>query len=121
VVCAGWMHIFSSATLEPLRQAGIDIINLHPALPGCFAGKDAIGQAWDAYQRGEDIKKTGCMIHYVIEAVDLGEPITTREVNFWDGMTRDALEEKIHEVEHDAIVDGTIKALETRKLRQQAS
>lgn len=34
IVLAGWMYIFSSAFLEPMEQAGIKVINLHPALPG---------------------------------------------------------------------------------------
>jgi phosphoribosylglycinamide formyltransferase len=34
VVLAGWMHVFSSAFLEPLEKAGLKVINLHPALPG---------------------------------------------------------------------------------------
>lgn len=38
IVCAGWMHVFSSAFLVPIASAGIDVINLHPALPGEFNG-----------------------------------------------------------------------------------
>lgn len=34
VVLAGWMHVFSEAFLKPLEEAGIRVINLHPALPG---------------------------------------------------------------------------------------
>jgi len=30
VVCAGFMHILSAKAIEPLRQAGTRIINLHP-------------------------------------------------------------------------------------------
>lgn len=33
IVLAGWMHVFTTAFLEPLENAGIRIINLHPALP----------------------------------------------------------------------------------------
>ena len=38
VVCAGWMHVFSSAFLDPVASAGVSVINLHPALPGEFIG-----------------------------------------------------------------------------------
>src|SRR5947207_11078500 len=38
IVCAGWMHILAPAFLAPVREAGIPIINLHPALPGAFNG-----------------------------------------------------------------------------------
>lgn len=34
IVLAGWMHVFSSAFLDPMEKAGIKLINLHPALPG---------------------------------------------------------------------------------------
>lgn len=36
IVLAGWMHVFSTAFLEPIERAGVRIINLHPALPGKF-------------------------------------------------------------------------------------
>lgn len=40
VVCAGWMHIFSDATLKPLEEKGVWIINLHPCVirPGATLG-----------------------------------------------------------------------------------
>ncbi len=34
VVCAGWMHILTPEFLEPLAKRKVDVINLHPALPG---------------------------------------------------------------------------------------
>lgn len=34
VVLAGWMYVFGKEFLDPLEEAGIKIINLHPALPG---------------------------------------------------------------------------------------
>lgn len=36
IVLAGWMHVFSTAFLEPIDKAGIRVINLHPALPGSY-------------------------------------------------------------------------------------
>jgi phosphoribosylglycinamide formyltransferase len=36
IVLAGWMHVFSEAFLQPLEDAGVKVINLHPALPGKF-------------------------------------------------------------------------------------
>ena len=36
VVCAGWMSILADTFLDPLAEANVPIINLHPALPvGC--------------------------------------------------------------------------------------
>ena len=33
VVCAGWMSILAETFLNPLAQAHVPVINLHPALP----------------------------------------------------------------------------------------
>ena len=37
VVCAGWMSILAETFLNPLAQAQVPIINLHPALPVGFS------------------------------------------------------------------------------------
>ncbi|KAJ4363645.1 Bifunctional purine biosynthetic protein ADE5,7 [Neocucurbitaria cava] len=82
IVCAGWMHIVTSAFLTPLSAPPsntqstdssdpIPIINLHPALPGEFAGANAIERAWRA-GREEGLKRTGVMVHEVIAEVDAG-------------------------------------------------
>ena len=39
VCCAGWMLVLKPPFLFPLEEAGIPVINLHPALPGQFDGK----------------------------------------------------------------------------------
>lgn len=55
------------------------------------------------------------MIHRVIPEVDMGEPILVREIQF-DAARGDAelsaFEEKVHEVEWEAIVEGTRRAAE---------
>lgn len=30
IVLAGWMHVFSTAFLDPIQKAGLNVINLHP-------------------------------------------------------------------------------------------
>ena len=111
IVCAGWMHIVTPSFLTPIAAAGIKIINLHPALPGEFAGANAIGRAWEA-GRKEGLKRTGVMIHEVIAEVDAGKPIVTREVEIREGETEEGLEGRMHEVEHGLIVEGTRRTLE---------
>lgn len=105
------MHIVTPAFLTPIAEAGIKIINLHPALPGEFAGANAIGRAWEAGQT-QGLKRTGVMIHEVIAEVDAGEPIVTAEVEIREGESEDGLEERMHAVEHRLIVEGTRRALE---------
>ncbi|KAH8149856.1 uncharacterized protein LAJ45_06008 [Morchella importuna] len=120
VVCAGWMHIFSDAALQPLVEAGVGIINLHPALPGQFDGAGAIERAYEAFQKGE-IGGTGIMVHWVIGEVDRGEPIVVREVEMVEGEGLAELEERIHKVEHVEIVNGTRMALERLVREREAA
>ena len=84
------MHILTPDFLNPITAAGIKVINLHPALPGEFAGAGAIDRAWEAGRKGE-IKRTGVMIHEVIAEVDAGKCIVSREVEIREG---EALEDR---------------------------
>ncbi|KAJ1923185.1 phosphoribosylglycinamide formyltransferase [Tieghemiomyces parasiticus] len=111
IVLAGWMHILSPAFLDAFAN---QVINLHPALPGQFDGAHAIDRAYEASRRGE-IDHTGVMVHYVIPAVDQGAPIVTRTVPIYPTDTVDTLEERIHSVEHDLLIDGIIRYLNHRK------
>lgn len=121
VVCAGWMHILSEPFVAALKTADIPIINLHPALPGQFDGANAIGRAWEAFQRGE-IVGTGVMIHHVIGEVDAGRPIITKDVMCIPEEPQIELEARIHEVEWALIVEGTAMALdEIESTRRQSA
>ncbi|KAI9856922.1 MAG: hypothetical protein M1824_005076 [Vezdaea acicularis] len=112
VVCAGWMHILTPAFLTPLDEAGIPVINLHPALPGAFDGAGAIRREYEAAQSG-DIDRAGVMIHYVVAEVDRGEAIVTRDVDLpAKDETLEEWETKIHEIEWSIIVEGTALAIE---------
>ncbi len=65
------------------------------------------------------IDKTGVMIHKVISEVDMGSPILVREIPFIKGTDEDlkALEQRIHEIEWNAVVEGTEIAL--KELRDE--
>lgn len=106
IVCAGWMLILSPTVLKPLEQNGITIINLHPALPGAFDGTHAIERAWKAGQDGE-INQAGIMIHKVITEVDRGQPILVKYLDIIKGETVEDYEERVHKLEHIAIVEAT--------------
>ncbi|KAH6625647.1 formyl transferase [Boeremia exigua] len=111
VVCAGWMHIVTPSFLGPMADASVPIINLHPALPGEFAGAGAIERAWAA-GRDEGLRRTGVMVHEVIAEVDAGKAIVVKEVEIREGEGVEGLEERIHAVEHGVIVEGTRIALD---------
>ena len=113
VVCAGFMRILSTAFLDPLKQAGVPIINLHPSLHGDLVGAGCIKRAWDEFQAGKRTK-TGVMVHYVIAEVDMGEPIVQREMDMEGCGSLEELEGRIHATEHGLIVEGTRRVLEKK-------
>ncbi|KAL8938335.1 MAG: hypothetical protein Q9211_003257 [Gyalolechia sp. 1 TL-2023] len=130
IVCAGFMHILSPAFLDPLAKSGVPALNLHPALPNCFPGVDAIGRAYQAFKDGS-ITKTGVMVHYVIAEIDAvsdflarwflyllkrinfqGEPLVIKELDIESGEELAQLEERMHHLEWQAIVEGVQLAIQ---------
>lgn len=114
LILAGWNHILSKEFIDFFEGR---IINLHPALPGMFPGKNAIRQALEAYKRG-DIKMTGAMVHWVVPEIDAGPPIAWERVDFKDidilPPSLDpliVLRNKVKSAEHKLIVKATISAL----------
>lgn len=59
-----------------------------------------------------EIKYTGCMVHRVVKDVDRGEPIIVKEVAIEEREPLEALEQRLHKVEHEIIVQATKKILE---------
>ncbi len=111
IVLAGWMHVFTPIFLEGV---GVPVINLHPALPGQFAGAHAIEDAYNAWLEGK-ITESGCMVHHVIPELDAGEAIATRVVPFIVGDTLEIFANRLHAAEHELIVTATRAILETFK------
>ena len=103
VVLAGWMHVLGSGFL---RHFPSRVVNLHPALPGTFAGTHAIQRAFEAFEKGE-ITKTGIMVHLVPdEAVDAGPVVAQEEIEILPEDTVDDLEQRVHAVEHRLLVEA---------------
>ena len=102
IVLAGWMHVLSLAFLDRFPRR---VINLHPALPGQFAGTHAIERAYDAFQRGY-ITHTGVMVHWVVPEVDAGQTIVMEAVPIHEADRLADLEARIHAVEHRLIVEA---------------
>lgn len=96
VMCLGWMLILGPRFLGPLAGK---VLNLHPALPGQFAGKDAIGQAWLAGQAGR-VTETGVMVHEVTAELDGGRPVAWLRLPLDPGEALEALTERVHAAEH---------------------
>jgi phosphoribosylglycinamide formyltransferase 1 len=99
VVLAGWMRLLTMAFLG--RFPG-RVINLHPALPGEFAGTHSIERALAA-----GVARTGVMVHYVPdEGMDDGPVIATAEVEILPDDTFDTLSERVHATERALLVSA---------------
>lgn len=110
VVCAGWMHLFTSAFLDAV---GVPVVNLHPALPGEFPGAHAIDDAWAAHVDG-GLTRTGAMVHLVPdEGVDDGPVLRSAEIEIRPDDTRETLEDRIHELEHELLVAAVADVLQS--------
>ncbi|MGH1503297.1 MAG: phosphoribosylglycinamide formyltransferase [Acidimicrobiales bacterium] len=106
VVMAGWMRITTMAFLE-----NFDVVNLHPALPGAYPGLHAIERAYDDWVAG-DVDTAGVMVHWVPdEGVDDGPVIAERPVPFVEGDTLESFETRVHQIEHELIVEAIALAL----------
>jgi formyltetrahydrofolate-dependent phosphoribosylglycinamide formyltransferase len=100
VVLAGWMLVLGRGFLEAFVDR---VVNLHPALPGQFPGKDAIRRAWEAGQRGE-VREAGVMVHRVVPEIDAGPVIAQEVVPLVPGEALAELEARMHAVEHRLLV-----------------
>ncbi|MGE7762714.1 phosphoribosylglycinamide formyltransferase [Peribacillus sp. NPDC097895] len=93
IILAGYMRLIGPTLLEKYSQR---IVNIHPSLLPSFPGKDAIGQAFDA-----GVKETGVTVHYVDDGMDTGPIIAQKTVPILEGDTKDILQKRIQETEHD--------------------
>ncbi|MFJ7748229.1 phosphoribosylglycinamide formyltransferase [Peribacillus sp. NPDC097295] len=93
IVLAGYMRLIGPTILGMYSHR---IVNIHPSLLPAFPGKDAIGQALK-----DEVKETGVTIHYVDEGMDTGPIIVQKAVPVLAGDTKDILQERIQETEHD--------------------
>ncbi len=111
VILAGWMRLLSNEFLCSFPNR---VINLHPALPGCFPGTHAIERALTAYQQGQ-IQHTGVMVHLVPdEGVDNGPVLAQVVVPISPQDSLASLEERVHAAEHRLLVQ-VLQTLTTPK------
>ncbi len=115
VVMAGYMRKVTDAILDAFPDR---VVNLHPALLPAFKGAHAIQDAFDA-----GVKVTGVTVHFANAEYDKGPIIAQRAVVVAEGDTVDALEAKIHAVEHELypetlalIARGRVSVGEDRKV-----
>ncbi len=114
----GWMRILSSEFLS--RFPG-RIVNLHPALPGEFPGKDAIARAYASFKTGGS-DRSGVMVHFVPdENVDSGPVLMSVTVPILPGDSLSDLEARIHETEHRLVTAAAARLAAAHTAASQLS
>ena len=115
VVMAGYMRKVTPVMLEAFPDR---VLNLHPALLPSFKGAHAIADAYDA-----GVKVTGITVHFANEYYDKGPIVAQRAVEVREDDTLEALEARIHEVEHvlypevlRLVAEGRVSVGEDRKV-----
>lgn len=108
VVYAGFMKILPPFIVErfPLKM-----INIHPALLPCFGGKGFYGRHVHEAVLESGARISGCSVHFVTEEVDGGPIIVQKAVEVSDEDTPDSLANKIHVIEHEALVEAVRKII----------
>lgn len=117
VVMAGYMRMVTAEVLDAFPDR---VVNLHPALLPSFKGAHAIQDAFDF-----GVKVTGVTVHFANADYDKGPIIAQRAVEVREGDTVEALEARIHAVEHELyphvvqlLAEGRVSVdAEARKVR----
>ena len=93
LIClAGFMRVLSREFVKRYKNR---ILNIHPALLPSFKGAEGIKDAFD-----HGVKVTGVTVHFATEELDSGPIILQEAVRIEEDDTQEALEQKIHAVEH---------------------
>lgn len=110
IFLSGYMKKIESKLLNAFPNK---IINTHPAiLPSQYGGKGMYGRfVHEAIIENKE-KKSGVTIHYVNEVYDEGEKILVKELLLDENETVDSLENRIKELEKEAIVEAFKKLLD---------
>lgn len=103
IALAGYMRLIGHTLLSKYEGK---IVNIHPSLLPAFPGKDAIGQALSA-----GVKESGVTIHYVDAGMDTGQVIAQKTITIADNETKETLQRKIQQIEHQLYPDVLEKLL----------
>jgi phosphoribosylglycinamide formyltransferase-1 len=110
-------YIFLSGYMKKIEPILLNafpnkIINTHPALlPSIYGGVGMYGRFVHEAIINNGEKKSGVTIHYINEVYDDGEIILTKELEITSNETVDSLENRIKELEKEAIVEAFEKLL----------
>lgn len=115
IVLAGFLTIMKGQILEVFSGK---IVNLHPALLPKFGGQGMWGHHVHDAVLASGETESGCTIHLVDAGCDTGPILLQKKVPVLCGDTAETLAQRISEIEHIAIVEGT--RLLAQKLQELA-
>ncbi|MFW2585909.1 phosphoribosylglycinamide formyltransferase [Aliarcobacter butzleri] len=109
IFLSGYMKKIESKLLKAYPNK---IINTHPAiLPSIYGGVGMYGRFVHEAVIKNGEKESGVTIHFVNEVYDEGEKILVKKLKLEENETVDTLEEKIKNLEKEAIVEAFKKIL----------
>ncbi len=103
MVLAGFLTILQGPVISAFANR---IINLHPALLPDFGGEGMWGHHVHEAVLAAGKTESGCTVHLVDAGCDTGSILLQKRVPVISGDTADSLAQRIHAVEHIAIVEG---------------
>lgn len=105
IVLAGFLTIMSGNLIS---QFAGRMINLHPALLPKFGGPGMWGHHVHEAVLASGDSESGCTVHLVDSGCDTGRILLQKKVPVLSGDTPESLANRIHAVEHEAVLEGTI-------------
>ena len=105
IFLAGFMKIISADLVSEFEGR---MVNVHPALLPRYPGLNAIERA---YAAGD--ATLGVTIHYVDAGVDTGPIIAQRSIERAAGDSLEAVEQRIHEIEHQLFPEVALALLDS--------
>ncbi len=109
IFLSGYMKKIESKLLKAYPNK---IINTHPAiLPSIYGGIGMYGRFVHEAVIKNGEKESGVTIHFVNEVYDEGEKILVKKLKLEENETVDTLEEKIKNLEKEAIIEAFKKIL----------
>lgn len=109
IFLSGYMKKIESKLLKAYPNK---IINTHPAiLPSIYGGVGMYGRFVHEAVIKNGEKESGVTIHFVNEVYDEGEKILVKKLKLEENETVDTLEEKIKNLEKEAVVEAFEKLL----------
>lgn len=110
IVLAGYLAILDETLVKKFRGR---IINIHPSLLPKFGGHGMYGLNVHRAVLTAGEKESGCTVHLVDEGIDTGSILIQKKVPVLPGDDEYTLQARILEKEHEAIVEGLEKVINT--------